>query len=98
MPLFRNSNGTLTKVNKQAISKERELQMLMEQNLSETLGMHFLATEYPTNEGRIDTLAVDESGSPVIIEYKRNRNQNVIGQGIWYLDWLMAQKKSFLNV
>ena len=45
--------------------------------------------------GRIDTLGLDEDGSPVIIEYKRAVNENVINQGFYYLDWLMDHKKEF---
>jgi RecB family endonuclease NucS len=43
--------------------------------------MRFLATEFQTTHGgRIDTLAIDASGAPVIIEYKWNKNDNVITQ------------------
>ena len=31
---------------------------------------------------------IDENCSPVIIEYKRALNENVINQGLFYLDWL----------
>ena len=61
--------------------------------------MHFLATEYTTTfGGRIDTLAVDYTGAPVIIEYKRNKNDNVINQGLSYLRWLQAQKVEFFEM
>jgi predicted transport protein len=62
------------------------------------LGVRFLATEYSTglnHGGRIDTLGIDENGSPVIIEYKRSMNENVINQGLFYLDWLMDHKAEF---
>jgi RecB family endonuclease NucS len=49
--------------------------VIVEENLREMLDMHLLATEYPTTTGgRIDTLAVDASGAPVIIEYKLSQN------------------------
>jgi predicted transport protein len=61
--------------------------------------MHFLETEYTTTfGGRIDTLAVDANGSPVIIEYKRNKNDNVINQALSYLKWLQAQKVEFFEM
>ena len=47
--------------------------------------------------GRIDTLAVDTNGSPVIIEYKRNKNDNVINQSLSYLKWLKSQKPGFFE-
>lgn len=73
MPIFKSQGNKLQKLSPLSISKEKELQTLVEENLGEVLDMHFLATEYTTTfGGRIDTLAVDYSGAPVIIEYKRN--------------------------
>jgi len=62
------------------------------------LGIRFLSTEYSTgktHKGRIDSLGLDENGCPVIIEYKRNTNENVINQGLFYLDWLLDHKGEF---
>ncbi|WP_342567789.1 hypothetical protein MKY09_05340 [Psychrobacillus sp. FSL K6-4046] len=41
------------------------------------------------------TLGLDENNSPVIIEYKRARNEKVINQGLYYLDWLLDLKAEF---
>ena len=99
MPIFKTQNGKLKKLSTLSVSKEKELQSLVEKNLGEVLGMHFLATEYTTTfGGRIDTLAVDYTGAPVIIEYKRNKNDNVINQGLSYLRWLQAQKVEFFEM
>ena len=99
MPVFKSEKGKLTKLSSISISKEKELQTLVENNLDEVLGMHFLATEYTTTfGGRIDTLAVDYTGAPVIIEYKRNKNDNVINQALSYLRWLTAQKEEFFEM
>ena len=99
MPVFKSEKGKLTKLSSISISKEKELQALVENNLDEVLGMHFLATEYTTTfGGRIDTLAVDYTGAPVIIEYKRNKNDNVINQALSYLRWLTAQKEEFFEM
>ena len=38
---------------------------------------------------------MDENGCPVIIEYKRSSNENVINQGLFYLDWLLDHKAEF---
>ncbi len=38
---------------------------------------------------------MDENGCPIIIEYKRAINENVISQGLYYLDWLMDHRKEF---
>ncbi|CAN5405504.1 hypothetical protein BH23BAC3_BH23BAC3_25140 [soil metagenome] len=77
---------------------EKSLQEQIEANLETYLGVRFLASEYPTginHGGRIDTLGIDENGSPVIIEYKRTMNENVINQGLFYLDWLFDHKAEF---
>ncbi len=98
MPIFNEKNGKLKKLKTLSIAKEKEVQTLVEKNLLEVLDMYFLATEYTTTfGGRIDTLAVDSNGAPVIIEYKRNKNDNVINQGLSYLKWLQAQKVEFFE-
>jgi predicted transport protein len=38
---------------------------------------------------------LDENGSPVIFEYKRSVNENVINQGLFYLDWLLDHRAEF---
>lgn len=98
MPIFQIVGTTLKKLNVRPLDKEKTLQQLVEANLSEVLDMAFLASEYTTTfGGRIDTLAVDTSGAPVIIEYKRNKNDNVINQSLSYLKWLRSQKPGFFE-
>ena len=65
---------------------EKSLQSLIEAHLDTFLGVRFLASEYSTGKvhgGRIDTLGIDENGCPVIIEYKRSTDENVINQGLF---------------
>lgn len=59
---------------------EKSVQTLFERNLESLLGVRFLATKYVTTNGggRIDTLGLDENGCPVILEYKRATNENVV--------------------
>lgn len=64
-------------------------------NLYNILGIKFLAKEYQIPNGRIDTLGIDENGSPVIIEYKWKENDDVLSQGLFYLDWLRSNKPHF---
>jgi predicted transport protein len=98
MPIFKNTAGKLHKLSALNLDKEKNLQNLLESNLQEVLDLQFLATEYVTTfGGRIDTLAVDSAGAPVIIEYKRNRNDNVINQALSYLKWLRTQKQGFFE-
>lgn len=81
-----------------AVQVEKSLQTLFEENLEALLGIRFLTSEHSTGAvhgGRIDTLGLDEDNSPVIIEYKRSVNENVINQGLFYLDWLLDHRKEF---
>lgn len=98
MPIFKANSGKLKKLNIIPLDKEKNLQKLLEDNLFEVLEFRFLDTEYVTTfGGRIDTLAVDSDGAPVIIEYKRNKNDNVINQALSYLKWLKTQKPGFFE-
>jgi len=94
--LFRQDGKTLTELAGVASPLEKSLQTLFERNLEILLGVRFLASEYVTsNGGRMDTLGIDENGFPVIIEYKRDRSENIINQGLFYLDWLMDHRGDF---
>lgn len=96
--LFSIDGTQMTALESKAVDVEKRLQTLVEQNLEVTLGTRFLATEYSTGQkirGRIDSLGIDENGCPVIIEYKRDLKDNVINQGLYYLDWLMDHKAEF---
>lgn len=96
--LFHIADGAATQLTGTSVAVEKSLQQLIENHLEEFLGVRFLASEYSTGKthgGRIDTLGMDENGYPVIIEYKRSLNENVINQGLFYLDWLMDHKAEF---
>ncbi|PIL16285.1 transporter [Puniceibacterium antarcticum] len=94
--LFRIASNAVTELTGTTDTVERSVQILFETNLEALLGVRFLATEFTTTHGgRIDTLGLDENGCPVILEYKRASNENVINQGLFYLDWLMDHRKDF---
>ncbi|MGR9252077.1 DUF5655 domain-containing protein [Rhizobium leguminosarum] len=94
--LFRIGQGGVSELSGTTDTIERSVQTLFEKNLEPLLGVRFLASEFNTTHGgRIDTLGLDENGCPVIIEYKRATNENVINQGLFYLDWLMDHQKDF---
>ena len=96
LKLFRTSGSGVTEVSGTAVALEKSLQALFEANLEALLGVRFLASEFVTNaSGRMDTLGIDENNAPVVIEYKRASNENVINQGLFYLDWLMGHRKDF---
>lgn len=74
---------------------EKELQTLIENNMETFFGVKFLKSEYIITNGRMDSIGIDENNSPVIFEYKRSQNENVINQGLFYLDWLLDHKADF---
>lgn len=96
--VFKVKPGGIVELPGKSANIERSLQTLFEKNLEGLLGVRFLASEHDTGKvhgGRIDTLGLDEDGYPVIIEYKRAVTEDVISQGLFYLDWLLDHKKDF---
>ena len=95
LKLFRVKANDVAPLSGGAVALERSLQLIFEKNLEALLGVRFLASEFVTEGGRMDTLGIDENGTPVIIEYKRSSNENVINQGLFYLNWLVGHRKDF---
>ena len=98
LKLFKISNSKVQNKQQLDLKLEKEIQRLCEENLQELFGIRFLASEYTTGNkhgGRIDSLGIDENNCPVIIEYKLDSKENVINQGLFYLDWLMDHKAEF---
>jgi predicted transport protein len=98
MPLYQIKQQRVLQVKPSAFKNERELQKLFEANLEELLGVRFIASEFTTGDrqrGRIDSLGIDQDGTPVIVEYKKTGRENVINQGLFYLDWLVDHKGDF---
>ena len=95
LKLFRIDNETTVELLGPALALERPLQVLIERNMEALFGVRSVAREHSTGKkygGRIDSL---ENGSPVIFEDKRSVNENVINQGLFYLDWLLDHRAEF---
>jgi predicted transport protein len=95
--LFRLGHGA-KELQGSATAIEKSLQALIENHMEVFFGITFLASEYSTGKnhgGRIDSLGLDENYCPVILEYKRSVSENVINQGLFYLDWLMDHRAEF---
>lgn len=97
MPIFQIKDKRVAQVSFDLnyFSNEAALRDFFADNLEDLLGMRFLAIEYPTTDGRIDTLAIDETNAPVIIEYKWGQNDAIFTQGLFYFNWLRKNKKHF---
>ena len=93
--LFEIGNGT-KEYKGENVALEKELQNIIEKNMNTFFGVKFLASEYSTTDGgRMDSVGIDENNCPVIFEYKRSIKDNVINQGLFYLNWLLDHKDSF---
>ena len=99
LQLFRlHGTGGVAELASKTAPLEKTLQTLIESQMETFLGVRFLASEYTTGKthrGRIDSLGLDENGCPVIVEYKRHSTENVINQGLFYLDWLLDHQAEF---
>src|SRR4051812_5381047 len=98
LKLFQLDQGKAVELTGTALTLEKSLQILIESNMETLFGVRCLASEYSTGKkhgGRMDSLGIDENGNPVIFEYKRAMNDNVITQGLFYLDWLMDHRGDF---
>lgn len=94
----RRRGHTITELSKRPEATEKSLQALMERHLLALLDVHLVASEYAIgvrHEGRIDTLEIDRDGTPVVIEYKRRTSDNLVSQGLFYLDWLDDHRAEF---
>lgn len=91
-----NIKGDVKEYQSSTVTLEKELQTIIEHNMETFFGVTFLATEYRTTDGgRMDSIGIDENHCPVIFEYKRSIKDNVINQGLFYLNWLLDHKDSF---
>lgn len=78
LKLFRTdmTNGGMTEVMPCLAEIEADVQGLVEAHMETLLGVRFLESEYgtgPVHGGRIDSLGLDENGSPVIVEFTDRR-------------------------
>lgn len=97
--LFRYADNESWELAPRVAQMESGLQRLVERHMESFLGIRLLAHEYHTggsHRGSIDSLGIDENNCPVIVEYKRYNNENIICQGLFYLDWLLDHQAQFL--
>ena len=87
--------GGVNELPSTSVTLEKELQTVIEQDMQIFFGVTFIKSELSITNGRIDSLGLDENFCPVIFEYKRSKNENVINQGLFYLDWLLDHKADF---
>ncbi|GAB4218685.1 MAG: DUF5655 domain-containing protein [Candidatus Microgenomates bacterium] len=91
------SDNKLIKIKEKKIDLEKNIQSIIENNLSDIFDLQFISSEFSLNNLRIDTLTFDEEAKAfVIIEYKKDKNFSVIDQGYAYLSLLLNNKADFV--
>ena len=97
MDLYKIVNNKLQAVDSLDFQLEREIQALVEENVSELFGLQFVSSEFAVSDFRLDSLCFDEeNNSFVVIEYKRGSNYSVIDQGYSYLSIMLNNKADFI--
>lgn len=97
MQLYHQQKGILLGLKEKPFKLEKDIQKLFESNIEQITGFKFVKTEFIIKNSRIDTLAFDEESKAfVIIEYKRDRNDGVVDQGLSYLNLMLEYKGDFI--
>lgn len=98
------ANNKLEAVPSGSADLERHIQRHIESNMRELFAVELIRSEYTISsgfmgdndeDGRIDSLGIDENNAPVIFEYKRSTGENVVNQGLCYLAWLKDHREQF---
>lgn len=96
MPLFEIKNNKAKKINQKEFKNELELHKLIDKNLGEIFGVRFIRDEHITDKhGRIETLGLDESNRPIVIEYKLEKERGQLVQANRYMTWIKQNPDSF---
>ncbi|AZQ59862.1 hypothetical protein EJ994_14040 [Maribacter sp. MJ134] len=97
MNLYQLQKNELKEIKNIPFKLEKDIQKLVENNLSALFGLEFVKSEFQLNGLRVDTLSFDEqSKSFTIIEYKKGKSYSVIDQGYSYLSLLLNNKADFI--
>lgn len=96
MPAFKINNNKAIKIKQKEFKNELELHKLIDNNLEEIFGLKYIKDEHITDKhGRIETLAIDESNRPVVIEYKKSKETGQLTQANRYMTWIKQNPDSF---
>jgi len=96
MPAFEKKGKTLKKILQKQFKSELELHRLIDRNLEELFKIRYIADEHITEKhGRIETLGIDESNRPVVIEYKKIKDKGQLVQANRYITWIRQYPDSF---
>ncbi len=96
MPAFEIIDKKAKKVRQREFKSEQELHKLIDDNLSEIFKIRYIKDEHiTTKHGRIETIGLDESNRPVVIEYKKSKERGQLVQANRYMIWIKQNPDSF---
>jgi predicted transport protein len=94
--IFEIKKGKATKINSKEFKNELELHELIDKNLEELFEIRYIKDEHITvKHGRIETLGIDNSNRPVVIEYKKTSDRGQLAQANRYVAWIKQNPDSF---
>lgn len=94
--LFHFHKGNFVEIAPVDISYEASLHSMISCQLSNLFKVTLLANEFVIrDQRRIDTIGIDEHGSPVIIEFKVGQDSSVINQALFYAAWIDNNRPVF---
>jgi len=97
MKLYSINKNKISSVKSKPFKLEKDIQSLIEENMSEFFDLEFVKSEFSIKSFRIDTLCFDKNNNSfVVIEYKNTKNYSVIDQGYTYLSLLLNNKSDFI--
>lgn len=97
MDIYKIRSGDLQSIKEKPFKLEKEMQALFEANLTTLTGLTLVKSEFPLKQFRFDTLAFDEEKQAfVVIEYKRDKSQSVVDQGVSYLNAMLEYRDSLM--
>jgi predicted transport protein len=94
--IFDIKKGKAVKINTRDFKSELELHQLIDKNLEEIFEIRYIKDEHITDKhGRIETLGIDSSNRPVVIEYKKTIEKGQLAQANRYVAWIKQNPDSF---
>jgi len=96
VPAYQITKGKAERIKQKEFTNEAELHKLIDSNLYEIFNITYIKDEHVTDKhGRIETLAIDESNRPVVIEYKKYKESGQLTQANRYMTWIKQNPDSF---
>jgi predicted transport protein len=99
--LYRIGDRQIRELESRSTFIDRPLQRLIEENLMTLLAIRLLASDYPiagSSRQMVDSLGIDENHAPVVIQYQRSDNQQIVTEGLYYIDRLLENKTEFQHL